>query len=67
MTREEAINALTHCLVCGRWHTGQTCDGCWVDQHRCATPEQAVAILQQAVVIGREAAPILAALKAALK
>lgn len=67
MTRDEAIKALKPCGA-GHWHTGATCDGCWVNDHRCpptmiAMVPKAIAALRRATEIGKEAEQLLAELR----
>lgn len=63
MTHDEAIRELRPCLRCKRWIVAETCDGCWVDAHRCPpTLRQALADLNRAVALGEEAAQLRAKL-----
>lgn len=56
MSRDEAIARLRKCAQCKRWITTVDCDHCWVDNHRCPpAPQAAVAALNRAIEIGREA------------
>ncbi len=65
VTKDEAINALHQCQ-CGRWITGQDCDSCWVDAHRCPpTLADATEMLDRAIKIGREAESLRRKLHAA--
>jgi hypothetical protein len=59
MTRDDAIKALKPCGG-GHWHTGATCDSCWVNEHRCpetlvAMTPRAVKALKRAIEIGKAA------------
>lgn len=63
MTREDAIKALRPCGA-GHWHTGATCDSCWVNEHRCpptmvALVPKTIAALKRATEIGKEAEKML--------
>jgi hypothetical protein len=68
MTREDAVKALKPCGA-GHWHTGATCDSCWVNEHRCPPtlvsmlPSQ-IKALHRAVEIGKEAEKCLRELRA---
>lgn len=67
MNRDEAIQALKPCGA-GHWHCGVTCDGCWVNEHRCpptmvALMPQTIAALKRATEIGREAERMLAEIR----
>lgn len=68
MTREEAVEALKACGK-GHWHTGATCDSCWVNDHRCPptllrdVPKQ-IQALERAASVGKMAEECLQALRA---
>jgi hypothetical protein len=65
VTREEAIKKLCECPTCHRWITTPSCDGCFVDRMP-PSPAEAVALLNRARELGREAEVVRGKLRSLL-